>query len=161
MTTTDLILTESRKFGLDDQTAMRLIAHAKTRCLSWAIKRIVRTNEGETLLHQLENVRLLLEGEVSSYTLRYLYYRLAETKVSKTSDRVLNVLNDHFGVPEFWKSVYPCAKWGCTRLAAECLLLDGNCPEYVATRLVIAERTVYNLRDTCVKAILESNAGPK
>lgn len=161
MTTTDLILTESRKFGLDDQTAMRLISHAKTRCLSWAIKRIVRTNEEETLLHQLENVRLLLEGEVSFYTLRYLYYRLAETKVSKTSDRVLNVLNDHFGFPEFWRSVYPCVKWGCTRLAAECLLLDGKCPEYVATRLVIAERTVYNLRDTCVKAILESNAEPK
>lgn len=161
MTPIALILTESRKFGLDDQTAMRLIAHAKTRCLSWAIKRIVKSNSEDTLLHQLENIRLLLEGEVPFYTLRYLYYRLTEAKIGRTSDRVLNVLNEHFGFPEFWKSAYPCVKWGCTRLAAECLLLDGKCPEYVSTRLVIAERTVYSIRDKCVKEVLDSKVEPK
>lgn len=159
MTTTDLILTESRKFGLDDETALRLISHSKSRILAWAVKRNVDPNKkDDTVINQIENVRLILDETISFYMLRYMYYRVSEKKVTRTSERTINVLSDHFGHRDFWESVYPCVTWGCKRLAAECLLLDGESPEKVSVKLVMAERTIYTIRDTCVKKFLESKS---
>lgn len=92
MTTTDLILKESRKFGLDDKAITRLAPYSGLRLFSWALKRIVRTNDKDaTITSQLETVRLLLTEKVPSHVIKYAYYRLPEAKILKSSEEAIHV----------------------------------------------------------------------
>lgn len=161
MTTTDLILKESRKFGLDDKAITRLAPYSGLRLLSWALKRIVRANDkDETITSQLETVRLLLTEKVPSHVIKYAYYRLPEAKIHKPSEEVIHVLSENFGSRDFWVSVYPCTERGCIRLAVECLLLQGGSPSCISEKLKVAERTVYNLRTKVVRRELDSKSKP-
>lgn len=161
MTTTDLILKESRKFGLDDKVITRLAPYSGLRLFSWALKRIVRTNDkDETITSQLETVRLLLTEKVPSHVIKYAYYRLPEAKILKSSEEAIHVLSENFGSRDFWVSVYPCTERGCIRLAVECLLLQGESPSCISEKLNVTERTVYNLRTKVVRRELDLKSKP-